>query len=63
MRNGFRLLTLVRKRLALFSHCHLFEQAALADHDGRLTGKDAVAFFEKSGLPREILAKVLPSVN
>ncbi len=29
-----------------------------ADADGRLTGPDAVKFFERSGLPREQLAKV-----
>ncbi len=31
-----------------------------ADSDGRLTGADAVRFFERSGLPRELLAKVSP---
>ena len=30
----------------------------LADSDGRLTGGDAVRFFERSGLHRELLAKV-----
>ena len=30
----------------------------LADHDNKLTGPDAVKFFERSGLPRPILAKV-----
>lgn len=29
-----------------------------ADRDGRLVGGDAVQFFERSGLPRELLAKV-----
>eukprot|EP00887_Chlorella_sp_A99_P005433 scaffold1.g5433.t1 len=29
-----------------------------ADRDGRLVGADAVRFFERSGLPREALAKV-----
>ena len=29
-----------------------------ADGDGRITGPDAVKFFERSGLPREMLAKV-----
>ena len=29
-----------------------------ADRDGRLTGGDAVKFFERSGLPRDLLAKV-----
>mmetsp|Transcript_2243 Transcript_2243/g.6668 ORF Transcript_2243/g.6668 Transcript_2243/m.6668 type:complete len:552 (+) Transcript_2243:276-1931(+) len=33
-------------------------QAADADADGRLTGPDAVKFFERSGLPRDQLAKV-----
>lgn len=33
-------------------------QLADSDNDGRVTGKDAVGFFEKSGLPREVLAKV-----
>ena len=30
----------------------------VADHDNKLTGPDAVKFFERSGLPRPILAKV-----
>lgn len=29
-----------------------------ADGDGKLTGGDAVKFFERSGLPRDLLAKV-----
>lgn len=29
-----------------------------ADGDGRVTGSDAVAFFSRSGLPRDILAKI-----
>lgn len=29
-----------------------------ADSDGRVTGKDAVTFFQRSGLPREVLSKV-----
>lgn len=29
-----------------------------ADRDGRLTGSDAVTFFQRSGLSRELLAKV-----
>lgn len=29
-----------------------------ADHDNKLTGPDAVKFFERSGLPRPVLAKV-----
>ncbi|GMH45278.1 hypothetical protein BSKO_13235 [Bryopsis sp. KO-2023] len=29
-----------------------------SDEDGRLSGPDAVKFFERSGLPRDILAKV-----
>ena len=32
--------------------------ATCADVDGKLTGGDAVKFFERSGLPRELLAKV-----
>jgi EH domain-containing protein 1 len=36
----------------------LWFQAADTDHDGRLTGADAVKFFERSGLPRDQLAKV-----
>lgn len=47
-------------------HCHAITghsriaraQAADSDRDGRLTGKDAVAFFERSGLPKSELAKV-----
>ena len=34
----------------------------LPDADGKLTGGDAVKFFERSGLPRDTLAKVSPSV-
>ncbi|GFH15321.1 uncharacterized protein HaLaN_11525 [Haematococcus lacustris] len=33
------------------------------DRDGRVTGKDAVSFFEKSGLPRDVLAKVWDMAN
>lgn len=33
-------------------------QVADIDKDGRLTGPDAVTFFERSGLPRELLSKV-----
>ncbi|KAK9806972.1 hypothetical protein WJX72_009114 [[Myrmecia] bisecta] len=29
-----------------------------ADHDGKVQGGDAVKFFERSGLPRDLLAKV-----
>jgi EH domain-containing protein 1 len=29
-----------------------------SDNDGKVTGKDAVSFFERSGLPRETLAKI-----
>eukprot|EP00798_Chlamydomonas_sp_ICE-L_P002170 gene2170-18115_t len=32
-------------------------QFADSDADGRVTGKDAVQFFERSGLPRPLLAK------
>lgn len=38
-------------------------QFADTDRDGRVTGKDAVVFFEKSGLPREVLAKVWDMAN
>jgi len=38
-------------------------QFADGDHDGRVTGKDAVVFFEKSGLPRDVLAKVWDMAN
>lgn len=31
---------------------------ASADQDGRLNGQDAVEFFQRSGLPRDILSKV-----
>lgn len=34
------------------------QTAPAADGDGRITGPDAVKFFERSGLPRETLAKV-----
>lgn len=33
-------------------------QVADNDHDGRVTAQDAVPFLERSGLPREMLAKV-----
>mmetsp|Transcript_17926 Transcript_17926/g.38464 ORF Transcript_17926/g.38464 Transcript_17926/m.38464 type:complete len:626 (+) Transcript_17926:389-2266(+) len=38
-------------------------QLADSDHDGRVTGKDAVAFFERSGLSREVLAKIWDMAN
>lgn len=38
-------------------------QFADTDRDGRVTGKDAVVFFEKSGLAREVLAKVWDMAN
>lgn len=38
-------------------------QVADSDRDGRVTGKDAVGFFEKSGLPREVLAKIWDLAN
>lgn len=34
-----------------------------SDRDGRVTGKDAVEFFQRSGLPREVLAKVWDLAN
>ena len=30
----------------------------MSDHDNKLTGPDAVKFFERSQLPRPVLAKV-----
>mmetsp|Transcript_33515 Transcript_33515/g.99767 ORF Transcript_33515/g.99767 Transcript_33515/m.99767 type:complete len:622 (-) Transcript_33515:364-2229(-) len=33
------------------------------DRDGRVTGKDAVSFFEKSDLPREVLFRVWEMAN
>lgn len=36
-------------------HCNLL---LLPDHDNKLTGPDAVKFFERSQLPRPLLAKV-----
>ncbi len=42
------------------SSCPLTNMVLCADSDGRLTGADAVRFFERSGLPRELLAKVRP---
>mmetsp|Transcript_11752 Transcript_11752/g.21123 ORF Transcript_11752/g.21123 Transcript_11752/m.21123 type:complete len:544 (-) Transcript_11752:1029-2660(-) len=38
-------------------------QVADSDRDGRVTGKDAVQFFEKSGLPRDALARVWELAN
>lgn len=34
------------------------QHALLSDHDNKLTGPDAVKFFERSQLPRPVLAKV-----
>ena len=34
------------------------ELLVLSDHDSKLTGPDAVKFFERSQLPRPLLAKV-----
>lgn len=39
-------------------HPHLPPHPMGADGDGRLTGQDAVRFFERSGLPRDALARV-----
>ena len=36
----------------------LRRRARRADHDGRITGADAVRFFQRSGLPRETLSRV-----
>ncbi|KAF8073195.1 EHD1 [Scenedesmus sp. PABB004] len=38
-------------------------KVADADQDGRVTGADAVAFFQRSGLPKEVLAKVWDLAN
>lgn len=38
-------------------------QYADQDKDGRVTGKDAVGFFERSDLPREVLFKVWEMAN
>jgi hypothetical protein len=35
-----------------------FFQIADADRDGKISGGEAVAFFQKSGLPQMTLAKV-----
>jgi hypothetical protein len=40
------------------SSCCCLCCSLVTDRDGRLTGPDAVRFFERSGLPRELLAKV-----
>jgi hypothetical protein len=39
----------------------LRRRARRADHDGRITGADAVRFFQRSGLPRETLSRVRPA--
>jgi EH domain-containing protein 1 len=38
-------------------------KVADSDQDGRLTGADAVAFFQRSGLPRDVLARVWDLAN
>ena len=42
----------------IFAAGPLKSEVLRADSDGRLTGADAVRFFERSGLPRDLLAKV-----
>lgn len=34
-----------------------------ADRDGRISGSEAVAFFQGSGLPRNVLAQVVQILN
>eukprot|EP00879_Flechtneria_rotunda_P004857 GHRR01005131.1.p1 GENE.GHRR01005131.1~~GHRR01005131.1.p1 ORF type:complete len:106 (+),score=25.50 GHRR01005131.1:379-696(+) len=38
-------------------------KVADGDQDGRVTGGDAVTFFQRSGLPKEVLAKVWDLAN
>ncbi|KAL4430913.1 hypothetical protein ABPG75_006169 [Micractinium tetrahymenae] len=45
-------------KLAVHDMYRRWFQMADADNDGRLTGQDAVRFFERSDLPRDILARV-----
>lgn len=48
------------------SHTQVYDQwfkVADSDQDGRVTGKDAVDFFGKSGLNRDVLAKVWELAN
>ncbi|CAG9460608.1 unnamed protein product [Pedinophyceae sp. YPF-701] len=42
-------------RMEVFTH---WFQLADSDRDGRLTGPDAVQFFNRSGLPRHVLSRV-----
>ncbi|EFJ53160.1 hypothetical protein VOLCADRAFT_55400 [Volvox carteri f. nagariensis] len=44
-------------------HYDRWFQSADSDRDGRVTGGDAVAFFGRSGLPREVLATVWELAN
>ncbi|KAG2438490.1 hypothetical protein HXX76_005042 [Chlamydomonas incerta] len=44
-------------------HYDRWFQTADSDRDGRVTGGDAVAFFGRSGLPREVLATVWDLAN
>ncbi|GIL50072.1 hypothetical protein Vafri_6390 [Volvox africanus] len=44
-------------------HYDRWFQAADSDRDGRVTGSDAVTFFGRSGLPREVLATVWELAN
>ncbi|GLC45016.1 hypothetical protein PLESTM_001675900 [Pleodorina starrii] len=44
-------------------HYDRWFQSADSDRDGRVTGGDAVAFFGRSGLPREVLATVWDLAN
>ena len=38
-------------------------QIADSDRDGRVTGQDAVTFFQKSGVSRDVLARVWDMAN
>jgi hypothetical protein len=53
-------LGLLLKASKLCSTHELFHRPQYcADADGKLTGGDAVKFFERSGLSRDLLAKVI----
>ena len=47
-----------RTELTRLAWTLLRRRAPRADHDGRITGADAVRFFQRSGLPRETLSRV-----
>ena len=51
--------SLLHNKLQQVASCvQTLKQFLITDHDNKLTGPDAVKFFERSQLPRPLLAKV-----